>query len=144
MDPDFSDGMYLSFLATVDEEGKPRVRPVMGILVERKVYFTTKTGANKAKEMALNPPVELLIPHPGAGVFGYVRFSGEAFRIFDGKFSQEILERFSYSPDRYIQRGEGEDICMFELIPIRIDQYLPDEKRERDITNHFLPRRNGG
>lgn len=138
MDPDFSDGKYLSFLATVDEGGKPHVRPVIGILAERKIYFSTKAGTKKAREMALNPPVELLVPEQSANGLGYVRFSGEAFRIFEEALIRATLAHSAYSPKRYIHMGENETICMYELIPIKVYQYLPDEKRERDITKHFL------
>ena len=138
MDPDFSDGTYLAFLATVDEEGKPHVRPVMGIMEGRKIYFSTKAGAKKTMQVALNPPVELLVPEQRAEGLGYVRFSGEAFRIFDENLTRETLARSAYSPSSYIRMGEHEDICMYELIPIRVDQYLPGEKRECDITERFF------
>jgi uncharacterized pyridoxamine 5'-phosphate oxidase family protein len=138
MESDFSDGNYLAFLATVDEDGKPHVRPVIGILAERKIYFTTNEGAKKAKEVALNPPIELLVPEQGAGGLGYVRFSGEAFRIFDESLIRATMVRFAYSPSRYIHIKEDESVCMYELIPVRVDRYLTAERREKDITDEFF------
>ncbi len=138
MDPDFSDGKYLAFLATVDEEGRPHVRPVIGILAERKIYFSTKDGTKKTREMALNPPVELLVPEQSVKGLGYVRFSGEAFRIFEETLIRATLGHSAYSPAKYIHMSKDETSCMYELIPVKVDQYLPDEKRERDITKQFF------
>lgn len=138
MDSDFSDGKYLSFLATVDEEGRPHVRPVIGIFSGRKIYFSTREGAKKTKEMALNPPVELLVPGQGEDGLGYIRFSGEAFRIFDENLIRATLTRFSYSPSTFVSMDADETISMYELIPVRIDEYFPDKKREQDITQRFL------
>lgn len=137
MDPDFSDGIYLAFLATVDEEAKPHVRPVMGILADGKIYFSTKESAQKTRQLALNPPIELLVPEQGESGLGYVRFSGEAFRIFDEHLIRAILTQVAYSPARYIHMGPDETVSLYELIPIRVDRYLPDEKQERDITERF-------
>jgi uncharacterized pyridoxamine 5'-phosphate oxidase family protein len=138
MDADFSDGKYFALLATVDEEGKPRVRPVVGLLISRKVYFSTKAAARKAREVASNPPVELLVLKQNEKGLGYVRFSGEAFRIFDEELVQEILSRSAYSPKQYIRIGDHETIALYEVIPTRIERYLPDEKREQDISTQFL------
>jgi general stress protein 26 len=138
MDPDFADGKYLAFLATVDEEGLPHVRPIIGILAEKKLYFCARHGAEKTKEIALNPTVELIITKEKGEGRQYVRFTGEAFRIFDEKLVQDTLSGSGYSPDEYIRMGKDESVCMYELCPTKVRHYVPEEKCERDITGIFF------
>jgi len=77
------DGKHLAFLATVDEEGKPHIRPLICIVSAGKIYFSTKDGSRKAKEIAMNPCVDIVLPDIENEKLAYICCSGEAFRIFD-------------------------------------------------------------
>lgn len=74
---------YLAFLDTVDEEGKPHIRPLICIVSAGKIYFSTKDGSRKAKEIAMNSCVDIVFPDIENEKLAYICCSDEAFRIFD-------------------------------------------------------------
>ncbi len=140
MDSLLHDGKYLGFLATVDEIGHPHVRPIVCLVSEGKIFFSTKDGSRKAKEIAMNTSAEITIPVFVDEKFNYFRVSGKALRIVEESFIVERLTLSKYNPGEYIRMRESDITLMYELLPNQVEQYIPDEKREENITGKFFNR----
>ena len=138
MDHAPADGKYRGFLSTLDEEGQPHVRPIIGILAKRKLYFFAQAGSEKTKEIALNPAVEIIIMEEREEEWEYIRFTGEAFRIFDAQLVQDTLSGSGYAPETHNRIGKDESVCMYELCLTKVHHYVPEEKSEQDITGLFF------
>ncbi|TET19227.1 MAG: pyridoxamine 5'-phosphate oxidase family protein [Candidatus Cloacimonadota bacterium] len=140
MDSLLHEGKYLGFLATVDEIGHPHVRPIVCLVSEGKIFFSTKDGSRKAKEIALNTSVEITIPVCVDEKFNYFRVSGKALRILEENFIVETLTFSEYNPGEYIRMRESDITLMYELLPNQVARYIHDEKREENVTGKFFNR----
>jgi uncharacterized pyridoxamine 5'-phosphate oxidase family protein len=132
------DRNMIGFLATVDEEGKPRLRPLMCMMMSGKIYFSTAVGTRKTKEIAMNPWVEIVIPFAEDDTLSYIRLSGEAFRIFDETVTNEIMEKSGYRLDSYITVLENESVILYEVFPTHVEKLHTKEKRLEDLTEDFF------
>ena len=129
---------YLCFLSTVDEEGKPHLRPVTCIVCSGHIYFSTKDGSRKAKEISMNPAVEVLFPDIEEGKLGYIRVSGESFRIFENSVREDILQKFDHNLADYLHIKERDIILMYEILPNAVERFDPKEKTKTDVSQEFL------
>ncbi len=129
---------YLCFLSTVDEEGKPHLRPITCIVYSGHIYFSTKDGSRKAKEISMNPAVEVLFPNIEEGKLGYIRVSGESFRIFEDSVREDILKELDHNLADYLHIKERDIILMYEILPNVVERFDPKEKTKTDVSQEFL------
>ncbi|MCK4575671.1 pyridoxamine 5'-phosphate oxidase family protein [candidate division WOR-3 bacterium] len=138
MDELLKDGKYLCFLSTVDEDSRPHLRPLICIIFSGKIYFSTKDGSRKAKEIALNPCIELVIPHIESESLAYVCFSGDAFRIYEESVKNRIIDNSGYKLSDYLIIKEKDNILLYELLPISVERFDPIEKCVKNITRELF------
>ena len=80
----------VQYLATVDLEGKPRVRPFQFMLEEEgKLYFCTNNQKNVYKQLKKSPYVEITTSSP---TFAWIRLRGKAVFSDDIKIKKAIIE----------------------------------------------------
>ncbi len=91
------------YLATVDAEGKPRVRPFGTVdLFEGKLYFQTGASKDVSKQMKANPNIEICAFDKESG--SWIRLAGKAY-VDDNRAARvHMLEEYPmlktmYSPD---------------------------------------------
>lgn len=135
---EMGDGNKIGFLATVDEQGKPHLRPLVCLLIGGKIYFSTVIGTRKTKEIAMNPWVEIVIPFIEDENLTYIRFSGEAFRIFEESAADEIIQQSGYHLDTFIKVPKNEPVVLYEMFPTHIEKLDAKEKRLINVTDDFL------
>ena len=80
----------VQYLATVDLDGKPRVRPFQFMLEkEGKLYFCTNNQKNVYKQLKKSPYVEITTSSP---TFAWIRLKGKAVFSDDMKIKKAIIE----------------------------------------------------
>lgn len=80
----------VQYLATVDLDGKPRVRPFQFMLEEEgKLYFCTNNQKNVYKQLKKSPYVEITTSSP---TFAWIRLRGKAVFSDDIKIKKAIIE----------------------------------------------------
>lgn len=80
----------VQYLATVDLDGKPRVRPFQFMLEkEGKLYFCTNNQKNVYKQLKKSPYVEITTSSP---TFAWIRLRGKAVFSDDMKIKKAIIE----------------------------------------------------
>ena len=80
----------VQYLATVDLDGKPRVRPFEFMLEkEGKLYFCTNNQKNVYKQLKKSPYVEITTSSP---TFAWIRLKGKAVFSDDMKIKKAIIE----------------------------------------------------
>ncbi len=127
------DGKHFIFLATVDEEGKPHLRPITALVESGKIYFSTKDSSRKAKEIALNPCCEILIPNIENDKLSYLRISGEALRILEESLKNKIIENSGYNIQQYVPLKEADEILLYELLPTAAELFNSETKTTREL-----------
>ena len=100
------------YLATVDENGKPKVRPfgALGVL-DDKVYICTNSKKEVSKQMKSNPFVEISAT---ADNMDWIRVSGEAI-LDDSQSTKDMM--FEQNPNLSNIYGDKRDI--FEVFYLK-------------------------
>jgi general stress protein 26 len=119
---ELEDGKYLAFLATIDEEEKPHIYPIILIVLSKKIYFITMDNSSKTKEISMNPCVEILKPDEKNGKLSYLKIEGEAFRIFEKSTIENVLSESQYSFHDGPKLLQRKQLLTFELLPTEVEQ----------------------
>ena len=104
-------------LATVDETGQPRVRPVSPVRVDGfTIYVANLRRYGKTRELAANPRCELcyLDEH-----HDQVRITGEAETVADAETLHAIWESNPLLR-RYLGTPENPDLIIYRIRPSRV------------------------
>ena len=104
-------------LATVDESGQPRVRPVSPVRVEGfTIYVANLRRYGKTRELAANPRCELcyLDEH-----HDQVRITGEAEIVSDAATLHAIWESNPLLR-KYLGTPENPELIIYRIRPVRV------------------------
>ncbi len=102
----------VQYLATVDENGRPRVRPFMMLaIVDGRFYFAVGSGKSVYKELLNNPWLEISASSP---TFDWVRISGRAVFVKDPAFKEKIVEQSDVSGSIY-KKGDDPNFEIFYM-----------------------------
>lgn len=94
----------LAFMATVDTEGKPRVRGMMTCRAdEQGLLFTTGKAKDVFRQIRAAPDIELCYYAPG--VNKQVRIAGRAEMIEDRATREFVVEKFPFLKPWVEQQG---------------------------------------
>ena len=119
-------------LATVDETGQPRVRPVSPVRVDSDftVYIANMASYHKTCEIAANPRIELAYLAPN---HDQVRLTGVAEVVTDKSLLQQI---WSSNPllKRYLGSLENPEFILYRFVPERV-RFM----REWALDYHDVP-----
>jgi len=125
--------MQTAALATVEEE-TPRVRPVMLIHHEHKLWVSTGTTDNKVKQLLLNPKVEFyFLVGSDPKDAGYVRGTGTAEIVEDDATRAELAAAMPFFKEFWSSPSDPN----FTLLRLRVDEleYMkPGETRARRFS----------
>ena len=86
------DGLPEIELATVEND-QPKVRPVMLMHLDRRLYVATETGSNKVAQIRENPKMEFCLRLPEGENVGYVRAAGIAEIVEDMETKASVAQR---------------------------------------------------
>ena len=127
----------VAFLATVDAEGHPRVRPITLMVTPRGFYVATSRSSRKAADIDHHHCVEWVTLLPYEKLTGYLRFAGDA-REVQGEEKRETIEENNYPVDQYWSGIDDPDFVVFRIEPRRVEYLRPSESDARDVTEIFL------
>lgn len=104
-------------LATVDESGQPRVRPVSPVRVDGFTVFVANLRQyHKTQEIAANPRVELCYLD---GEHDQVRITGEAEVLTDRALLDEIWASNALLR-QYLRSPDNPDLIIYRIHPRRV------------------------
>jgi general stress protein 26 len=105
-------------LATVDEENKPRVRPVSPVRVDDDftVFVANLASYHKTAEIAANPAVELAYL---SGDHDQVRITGTAVVETDTEVIEEIWQKNPLLK-QYLGSPENPEFILYRIDPERV------------------------
>lgn len=118
-------------LATVDETGQPRVRPVSPVRVDGfTIYVANLRAYHKTREIAANPKVELCYLDD---LHDQVRITGTASPLTDRALLEEI---WSSNPllRKYLGTPENPELIIYVISPERV-RFM----REWALEYHDVP-----
>lgn len=111
------DNSPISFLATVCEQERPHVRPmVCRMLEDGRFWSATFRDSNKVKQIAANPRVELCLMD---NRMRHARVSGTA-RIIDGAEERQSLWELSEQLHQYFKGPDDPRFVIVEIAPTEI------------------------
>jgi general stress protein 26 len=126
------------FLATKDEAGNPRVRPVSLMSTPRGFYIGTSRKSRKAAEIIEHNCIEWVTLFPTDLGTGYLRLAGRAQEI-DGEEKRQAVSETGYPVDEYWDGVSDPDFVVFRIQPNRVEYIRPGENDALDVTETFAP-----
>lgn len=124
------------FLATVDPEGKPRVRPLNLMSTPRGFYIATSKKSRKIRELKGSDAVEMVTIFPTEKGTGYLRITGKA-REVNGQEKRSTIEETHYPVEKYWNGVDDPDFMVFRIDPERVEYIRPGEDDPMDVTATF-------
>ena len=108
---DFIKACGTYYLATVDADGQPRVRPFGTInLFEDKLYIQTGKNKNVSKQIQANSKVELCCFNGQE----WLRLSGELFRDDRIEAKKDMLDKYPSLQKMYSAEDENTEVLDFK------------------------------
>ena len=118
------------YLATVDEDGGARVRPIKyTLIIDNKIIFATSNTKELFQHIAKNPKVEVSNTLPDGSA--YLRYKGTAKLTDDEAVKARFLNDFPRFKDQY---KEG---LVFFVIEPEMAGIFPMKKGEAPKTKQF-------
>ncbi len=115
----FTNAHRTCYLATVDEEGWPRVRAMgMWFADDKGFHFSTHKSKMLCKQLKKNNRVEACFyaPKPGGGLAPMLRVCGETEFIDDLEFKRRLLEDRPFIKKRYgVEKAEDPGPVIFRI-----------------------------
>ena len=113
------------YLATYD--GKtPRVRPVSLGCIGSRLWVFTSAGSKKAVEMAKDPGFEFCYTFKGGEHSGYIRASGKARIVKDGKTKAKMTAQCPFFKE-YWNGPDDKCFALIELITKEVEYLKPGD-----------------
>jgi general stress protein 26 len=129
-------GLPVAFLATVDGEGKPRVRPISLIATPQGFYIATSRKSRKSLEISHSGDVEWVTLFPDDGGTGYLRLAGKASEIV-GEEKVLAVEESQYPVGTYWSGVHDPDFVVYRIDPYRAEYIRPGDNDAIDVTDEF-------
>ena len=119
-------------LATVDQENRPRVRPVSPVRVDENftIYVANLAAYHKTAEIAANPSVELAYLAPD---HGQLRISGKAEVVTDAETINAIWEKNPLLR-QYLGTPDNPALIIYRIVPSQV-RFM----REWALEYHDVP-----
>ena len=126
----------VAFLATVNQQGHPRVRPLNLMVTPNGFYLATSRKSRKVAELAVHHAVECVTIFPTEDGTGYLRIAGEAVEV-RGAEKKKAVEETQYPVKKYWKGVGDPDLAVFRIEPQRVEYIRPGEDDPMDVTPHF-------
>ena len=102
----------VQYLATIDRNGLPKVRPFMMLAIhEDKFYFAVGADKEVYKELKNNPNLEVAASSP---TFDWLRISGKAVFIDDVELKNKLTQETDISESTY-KNNNSSDFEVFYI-----------------------------
>jgi general stress protein 26 len=128
----------IAFLATVDAEGYPQVRPLTLMTYGNDFFLATGTSSRKAAQIMKNDRVEFVTLLPKGEFTGYLRVMGHAERVTDSELARKVAEACDYPVEKYWQGVEDSEFFMVKIKPIRVEYMKPGEFAAIEVTSEYV------
>ncbi|MFH2054544.1 MAG: pyridoxamine 5'-phosphate oxidase family protein [bacterium] len=128
----------VAFLATVDVQGFPQVRPLTLMSHGKDFYLATSTSSRKALQLTRDDRVEFVSLLPKEGNTGYLRVMGNAKRVVDPALAKKVTEACGYPVKKYWQGVEDDDFFLIRVEPQRVEYMKPGEFEAIEVTRDYV------
>jgi hypothetical protein len=91
------------WLATVDPDRNPQVRPILGVWVHGELHFCSGAGTRKAKNLALDPHCVVAVDHEPLDLVGH----GVVEKVRDLSTLQDIANAYAEIYDWHVTVRDG-------------------------------------
>lgn len=113
------------YLATVDQEGQPRVRPFGTInIFEGKLYIQTGKKKDCSKQIQANPKVEICCFNGGA----WCRIAGELVRDDRIEAKEDMLNKYPDLKNMYSASDDNTEVLYFKNATATISSFAAAPK----------------
>lgn len=126
------------YLATLSEEGAPRVRPLTLMFDQDRFFFGTSRASDKARQIHKDGRVEFVVSFVSGGFSGYLRVNGLTREIADKALVERITTEQGYPVAEYWKGVDDPDFLFFEVVPKRIHYMKPGAETATEVTSAFL------
>jgi general stress protein 26 len=126
----------VAFLATVNPQGQPRVRPLNLMVTPNGFYLATSRKSRKVAELEVHHAVECVTIFPTEDGTGYLRIAGEAVEV-KGAEKKRAVEETQYPVKKYWKGVSDPDLAVYRIEPQRVEFIRPGEDDPMDVTPHF-------
>jgi general stress protein 26 len=127
----------IAYLATVDADGAPQVRPLTLMFYRDSFYFATFRKSHKAQQISRDKRVEFVTMFHNNPFTGYIRVMGTVQEIPDLPIRLEITTACKYPVTEYWKGVDDPDFLFFKATPARVKYNRPGEFDELDVTEEF-------
>lgn len=128
----------VAFLATIDVQGFPQVRPLTLMSYGKHFYLATSTSSRKAMQITRDDRIEFVSLLPRDGSTGYLRVMGHAKRVMDPTLARTVTETCGYPVDKYWEGVEDKDFFLMRVEPERIEYMRPGEFEAIEVTHDYV------
>jgi general stress protein 26 len=126
-----------SFLATVDADGAPQVRPVTLMIYENAFYLATSKSSRKALQITHDKRVEFVAPFCDGAHNGYLRVMGLALPVDDLALVTKITTAHKYPVAEYWNGVDDPDFFCLQVTPTRVEYLKPGATNAVEVTGEF-------
>jgi general stress protein 26 len=126
----------VAFLATVDDAGKPRVRPISLMSTPQGFYIATSRKSRKSVQIVNHSEVEWVTLFPTDAGTGYLRLFGKAKEVH-GEEKSRTIEETQYPVRTYWNGVDDPDFIVFRIDPLRVEFIRPGDNDAIDVTHDF-------
>jgi general stress protein 26 len=116
-------------LATIDDEMRPRVRPVTLICLDRRFWMVTSTSSNKVMQIKRNANVEFAYQFNESSENCCIRVPGKAKIIKDKKTKSDIAKRIGFFNNHW-SSPEDPDYTLLEILPDELQHVSPSGMKQ--------------
>jgi len=128
----------VAFLASVDAEGFPQVRPVTLMAHGKDFYLATATSSRKAVQIRNDDRVEFVSLLPRDGNTGYLRVMGHAKRVTDLALAEKVTKACGYPVEHYWEGVSDDNFFMVKVAPVRVEYMKPGEFGAIEVTEEYV------
>ena len=127
-----------TFVATVDSDGAPQVRPMTLMYFNNEFYLATFRSSDKAVQIAKDNRLEFVTPFCEGSYSGYLRVMGVAEEIKDTSLAEKITIACSYPVLEYWRSVRDPDFLFIKIKPLRVKFMKPGEEYAVEVTDEFV------
>jgi general stress protein 26 len=127
-----------AFLATVDSDGAPQVRPVTLMVTAGDFYLGTSSSSRKAEQISSDSRVELVTVFCEGENNGYLRVMGNAEPVADKGLIERVTQTTGYPLTDYWQGADDPDFFFCRIKPTRVEYMKPGEIAATEVTDEYI------
>jgi len=128
----------VAFLATVDSDGTPQVRPVTLMTHENHFYLATDSSCRKTIQIRKDNRVEFVTLFPEGEFTGYLRVMGCVERIDDSQLAETVTKACDFPVSKFWKGVTDPAFFFFQVLPKRVEYMKPGKFKAKEVTDEYI------